>query len=243
MKNPGRIFLTGDTHGEHSIGKLSSKNFPKGKELTKKDYVIILGDFGLLWSHLRTRSETYWLKWLDDQPWTTLVVPGNHENYYLWDRLQEKEAFNDRVRIISHSVWGLNRGPCYRIANRKILAIGGAHSHDREYRELGKTLWLEEEITEKDIRIAVSYTESVNFQVDYVLTHCAPTKRARGAMDQHRAHLWTPDGSEELLQKFEDETALEYKRWYCGHYHTDFGPTYDGKFECLYNKIVELTDD
>ena len=43
------IFITGDTHGDIDIQKLSSKNFPKGKTLTKNDYVIVCGDFGLVW--------------------------------------------------------------------------------------------------------------------------------------------------------------------------------------------------
>ena len=46
-----RIFLTGDTHIPIDISKLNSKNFPEGKNLTKDDYVIVLGDFGLLWNY------------------------------------------------------------------------------------------------------------------------------------------------------------------------------------------------
>ena len=45
------IFITGDTHGEIDIAKLNSKNFPQGNDLTKNDYVIILGDFGFIWKN------------------------------------------------------------------------------------------------------------------------------------------------------------------------------------------------
>ena len=31
------------------ISKLSTKNFKAQKKLTRDDYVIVLGDFGLLW--------------------------------------------------------------------------------------------------------------------------------------------------------------------------------------------------
>lgn len=44
------IFITGDTHGGIDIKKLSSRNFPKGKKLTKNDFLIITGDFGFVWS-------------------------------------------------------------------------------------------------------------------------------------------------------------------------------------------------
>ena len=41
------IYITGDTHGE--VRRLGMDSFPEQKEMTKDDYVIILGDFGLVW--------------------------------------------------------------------------------------------------------------------------------------------------------------------------------------------------
>ena len=43
------IFITGDTHGDFDIEKLSLKNFPEQEELTKDDYLIVAGDFGAVW--------------------------------------------------------------------------------------------------------------------------------------------------------------------------------------------------
>ena len=40
IERKSKIFITGDTHGEIDFGKLSSKEFPIGKTLTKNDYVI-----------------------------------------------------------------------------------------------------------------------------------------------------------------------------------------------------------
>ena len=80
-----RILCTGDIHGSHSIRKLSSKNFHYNDfdpPLTKDDYLIICGDFGLLWYPENSeldKQDQYWLNWLDDKPWTTLFVDGNHE--------------------------------------------------------------------------------------------------------------------------------------------------------------------
>ena len=45
------IYVTGDTHQSIDIHKLTTSNFPEQKELTKNDYVIICGDFGLLWNY------------------------------------------------------------------------------------------------------------------------------------------------------------------------------------------------
>ena len=42
-----KIYVTGDTHIPIDISKLNMREFPEQKELTREDYVIILGDFGL----------------------------------------------------------------------------------------------------------------------------------------------------------------------------------------------------
>ena len=49
------ICATGDIHG--SPRRLNTKNFPIQRELTKSDYVIILGDFGLIWDN--SQEENY----------------------------------------------------------------------------------------------------------------------------------------------------------------------------------------
>lgn len=70
------IFITGDLHGTKEIHKLDKKNFPIGESLTKNDYLIILGDFGLIWNN--SKEEIYWRDWLNNKPWTTLFIDGNH---------------------------------------------------------------------------------------------------------------------------------------------------------------------
>lgn len=72
------IFVTGDTHGDYT--RFNTANFPEQKAMTKLDYVIICGDFGI-WNE--SNEEKYWLNWLQDKPFTTLFVDGNHENYDL----------------------------------------------------------------------------------------------------------------------------------------------------------------
>lgn len=52
-------------------------------QLSREDFMIICGDFGLIWKDCE--EERNWLKWLEDRPWTTLWIDGNHENF---DRLK-----------------------------------------------------------------------------------------------------------------------------------------------------------
>ena len=61
------IYVTGDTHADW-LTRLSFRAFPEGRELTKKDFVLVLGDFGI-WDN--SRREKYNLDWLEDRPWTT----------------------------------------------------------------------------------------------------------------------------------------------------------------------------
>ena len=73
----GRIYVTGDIHSEPD--RFSMENFPEQKELTRDDYMIICGDFGLVWAEDKeSKRETWWHDWLEDKNYTTLFVDGNH---------------------------------------------------------------------------------------------------------------------------------------------------------------------
>ena len=101
------IYLIGDTHGELEIDKLSSSKFPKGKSLTRNDYVIVLGDFGLFFSDPPSAGERWWLKWLKGKPWTTLFLEGNHDNPNLLRALHVEERFGGKVGRYSDNLLAL----------------------------------------------------------------------------------------------------------------------------------------
>ena len=102
------IFITGDLHGDYDIHKLSSKCFTVQRELTRSDYVIICGDFGLLWDN--SDEEKYWLKWLDEKPWTTLWIDGNHENYDMLSAFPITEISTSLPSVTSSSGKYCSRG-------------------------------------------------------------------------------------------------------------------------------------
>ena len=71
------IYITGDTHGGIDSKKLHSKNFKESKLLTKKDYLIVTGDFGI-WKDKKSQE---FLNWIDkNKKFTVLFVEGNHED-------------------------------------------------------------------------------------------------------------------------------------------------------------------
>ena len=51
------LFITGDKHGVRGMKHLSSAHFPAGNLLAREDFVVILGDFGLLWNNPPTEAE------------------------------------------------------------------------------------------------------------------------------------------------------------------------------------------
>jgi len=234
------IFIAGDTHSTISFKKIKQfKHDFKDKKLTKKDVLIIAGDFGFLWHHTRTNEERYWLKYLDYCPWSTCFVDGNHENFDVLDNLQKTEMYGNKVGIVGHSIFHLLRGNVYKINKRRILAIGGANSHDREYRQWGTSMWKQEVITDADIDNALKNLKTVNNKVDLVISHCAPSKWAMQIIPLSLASEWSQDQSEEQLQRLLD-TGFEFQKWFFGHYHEDGTDSYNDKWVALFDEIIEV---
>ena len=134
------IFITGDCHAEY--GRLNTFNFPEQKEMTRDDYVIVVGDFGY-WT--ASNKQDYQLDWLENKPFTTLFIDGNHEafrtNRYINLREQHKykkglydlpveEWHGGKVHRINEAVLHLMRGQVFDINGLLFFAFGGARSHD-----------------------------------------------------------------------------------------------------------------
>lgn len=227
------IYLTGDTHGTIEIGKLSRANLAVERvEPGEGDFVIILGDFGLVFApDGQSAEERWWLKWLDEKPWTTLFIDGNHENFARLNALPEEEWRGGRVHRVSESVLHLMRAQIFEIDGRSFFTMGGAASHDRQFRKEGRSWWPEELPSEEELARADAALDGCGRRVDYVLTHCAPTL-VQGRINP----TFLPDRLTEYLQHVRDTT--EFGRWYFGHYHID--REYDDGFCALYNCVMPI---
>lgn len=71
------IYITGDLHGD--LRRFQPGIFYEQESLTKEDIVLVAGDFGCVWYGDERDDEG--LDWLEDRPFTTAFVTGNHENY------------------------------------------------------------------------------------------------------------------------------------------------------------------
>ena len=170
------IWVTGDIHGSIDIKKLSHRRWPEGRMLTSEDQLIICGDFGMPWDG--SNEEKYWLGWLCDRPWTTLFVDGNHECFPYLAELPESERWGGRVQVY-HDYPGivhLMHGEVYDIDGARIFAMGGAASHDKQWRTPGWDWFPEEMPRVVELCAAEGRLETVGWQVDYVVSHCCATR-------------------------------------------------------------------
>lgn len=206
------IFITGDTHIPIDIHKLSMKNWGEQRTLTKDDILIICGDFGGVWDG--SHEEMFWLSWLNNKPFTTCFVCGNHENFEKLDTMKTEIWNGGKIHRVMPSVIHLMRGQVFNICGSKIFTMGGAASHDKEFRVEGKSWWSREMPSNKEYEEALFNLNKHNWNVDFVITHCAPS-----SIQEQINRDFERDRLTEFLETIEMD--LEYKNWFFGHYHVD----------------------
>ena len=223
------IYITGDTHGSIETHRLSAANFPDGKSLTKDDYVIICGDFGLIWSS--SEEDLWWLKWLESKPWTTLFVDGNHENFDLLNSYPVELWNGGKIHKVSDSVIHLMRGQVFELQNHKFFTFGGAKSTDKAYRTEGKSWWKQEIPTRDEFDEALENLQEHEFSVDYIVTHTAPSWVCRCL-----SSCPVSDPTCDYMDAF--DKFVKFKEWYFGHFHSDRVVT--SEFHAMYENIERM---
>jgi hypothetical protein len=188
-----KILVAGDTHAnERNIKRLMDTAARCGCQA-----VIQVGDFGY-WPHetggrwfLRNAEKMAWQKkiplfWID----------GNHENHAMIDRYLRDSPSSDRLvgiptaqltpKIPGRGKSGqasspdvpkrtedwlryLPRGYRWEWEGVHLLALGGAWSVDREFRQPGRSWWPGETINDEDVVRACE-----GGRVDVMVTHDAP---------------------------------------------------------------------
>ena len=235
MSTAPRIFITGDTHGDIDFHKLNIKNWPEQKELTKNDVLIVLGDAGWCWDG--KGQDRYIQDWFENKPFTTLAVLGNHENYDLIEKLPIVDFCGGKAyQVRSNMFYGMN-GQIYTIGGKTFFCMGGAPSHDKEYRKEGISWWPQEIPDDVQRHFAVTNLEYHEFCVDYIITHCGPREVVRDKLG-YEINEYNAFHSFVLHH-------TEFKKWFMGHYHLDRTFPLD-KLLCdvqiVYDRIIELID-
>lgn len=244
------IYITGDTHGDW-MSRLRTNAFPEQKEMTKDDYVIVCGDFGI-WHD--TNQERHNLKWLDDKPFTTLFVDGNHENFDRLYTMPVSEWNGGNVHFIRPHIIHLMRGQVFEIDGVSLFTFGGAKSHDiqdgilekddprikewsknpfKMFRVNHSSWWKEELPSEKEMNDGIQNLEKYNNKIDFIITHCGATSSiALYSMGDYKPDILT-NYFEEIKQK------INFKKWFMGHYHDNHA--INDKEIILYEQIVRIS--
>ncbi len=246
------VYITGDTHG--GFQRFTTKHFPQLKEMSRDDYVIICGDFGGIWAG--EQADGPMLDWLENKPFTTLFVDGNHENFDLLNAYPEQEWHGGKVHVVRRHVLHLMRGQVFEIGGLTWFTMGGASSHDirvgildpaapdcqRQYRMmlnrgalfrvLGRSWWPEELPGEAEYAEAEANLERAGWCVDCILTHCAPISVTQALDPNYR-----PDRLTDFLETVKE--GCQFSQWFCGHYHVN--RVIDERFVVQWEQIVKVS--
>lgn len=230
------IYVTGDCHG--GLRRFNKECFPEQKQMTKNDYVIVCGDFGLIWEKdCESKQEKYDLDLLNNRSFTTLFCDGNHENFDRLNSYPVTEWHGGKVHMIRPSVIHLMRGQIYDICDKSIFVFGGAKSHDIDggiletddpyfhqlktvldrkricYRINHVSWWKEELPSYEEMQEGLRNLKKHDNKVDFVITHCCSSSTQAILGYGTFAHDIETDYLEKVKQN------VEFSRWFFGHYH------------------------
>ena len=250
------IYITGDLHGDFKRIFTS--------DLKRNDTFIILGDVGLITEEKSSIRERLTIRRLSNMGFTIAFISGNHDNEDRLDKYPISEWNGGMVHIIKKrtgnvpAIVHMLRGQIYDIENNRFFAFGGSGIHEKNTIILDKSskeyLYEKQELTdnniffrtkgidywerclasEKEMNEGLTNLQKVDNQVDYVLTHCAPTDIQ---LEIYGGDISWTDKQTEYLQKVSN--IISFKRWYFGHYHCNY--TYNNEsFQCIYDNIIKL---
>nr|WP_221374522.1 metallophosphoesterase [Actinoplanes polyasparticus] len=213
LTTPERIAFAGDWHENAEYAARAIRHAKNAGA----DVLIQLGDFGYNYGRhflaLVSAAAMY-------QRLPVLFIDGNHENF---PKLHSYPIGADGLREVSDWVWHLPRGFRWEWSGIRFLALGGAHSVDRPWRQPGLSWWKDEAITEEQAAQAIS-----GGPTDVLIAHDCPIGVDIPGLQ--------PDAFPplEILRAEEHRGVLRRvveavrPQWiWHGHYHQQYGQTVD----------------
>ena len=212
------FFITGDTHGDFT----RLNDFYKKVSPTRDDVFIILGDAGF--NYFGDERDNNKKEFVSTFPFVTFCIHGNHEM-----RPEDIPGYVTR-EFCGGNVWYQDAypnilfakdGEVYDFGGLSCIAIGGAYSVDKFERLEKGWHWFENEQPSDEIKSFVEEKLALlGDKIDIVLSHTCPLKyEPREAFSCCVDQRMVDKSTEVWLDTLEDR--IEYKRWYCGHFHID----------------------
>jgi len=231
-----RLFVTGDVHADRDYRKIKKFRDTMKPSLTLDDYLVICGDFGVIWDG--NEHDKYFKEQVyGDFPCTILWVDGNHENFDVLYTYPIESWMGGKVHRITDRILHLMRGEIFTLPlgkdGTKIFAFGGAKSTDRGYDTGNNQGWWPLELpNQEEVDNALLNLSNNNSTVDYIFTHEGPQSVLRGLFGFERDF---DVKFNYLLEKLAH--TVDFKGCFFGHHHDDIR---EDKYHCIYNDIVNL---
>lgn len=227
------IYLVGDIHGVIDINKVITyfQEEKNHQEITKKDYLILLGDTNICWDNGIKDKEV--MDILQSLPLTILFIDGNHENFTLLNSYPVTIWNGGNVHLLEGGIIHLMRGQIFTIENKKFFTFGGGNSIDKNYRKENINWWPDEMPNDQEYSDGMVNLMENNFQVDYILTHTIPSQLV---IDLLKINSSGEEALQDYLQEVADITT--FRKWYFGHWHKDINIS--NMYIGLWNDIVVL---
>lgn len=226
-------FITGDTHRDFS----HIETFCEKYKTNKSDTMIVLGDAGL--NYFQNKSDINLKIKVSSLPIKFLFIRGNHEarpqDIDTYKIIKFCNSFAYAEKEFPDLVFTMD-GQVYNIEYKTVLTIGGAYSIDKQYRLSRGFEWFKNEQLSKDEmdNILNKYKET---KVDCILSHTAPDSEIPYPLLP--SALGNIPNIDKTMELWLDEIKknVEYDKWYCGHFHINYG---DDRFRFMYNDIRAL---
>lgn len=232
---PEKYYITGDKHRNF----LHVKDFCREMNTRRKDVLIVLGDAGF--NYYDDVRDDKLKKKISNLNITLFCIHGNKENrpqnigtYGIRSFCGGKVYYEPKYPNIYFAI----DGEIYNFEGKKYMVAGGAHSVDKiRCLNENEPFW-EDEMPDDTIKAKVENKLLLeNNKIYGMMTHTCPIdylptemfmstcqnaaikRNPRKAKSKKLFKLDIDRTTEEWLGKLEKE--IDYKVWYCGHYHID----------------------
>ena len=249
--SPPKFFITGDKHRRFD----KVKKFCQEMNTRRKDVLIVLGDAGF--NYYDDKRDDELKKEISQLSITLFCLHGNKENrpqnigtYGIRSFCGGKVYYEPKYPNIYFAI----DGEIYTFEGKKYMVVGGAHSVDKmRCLEEGTPFWHDEmpdDTTKKTVERHLQREGNMIYgmmthtcPVDYLPTEMFISTRQNADIKRkfRKAKIkktFKPDidrSTEIWLGKLEKE--LDYKVWFCGHYHID---KEIDKIQMMYHNIRPL---
>lgn len=236
------VLVTGDIHGNTDrLERIANRI-----NLTSKDVIIILGDAAFnYFCDTNSKGNDYFAKRrANNLGCTIFCIHGNHEARPHTINSYKTKEYNNGIVWYEDEFPNLlfaKDGEIYKFNDYNCLVIGGAYSIDKHVRISRGGRWFSDEQPSIEIKDFVKNAIKHNDSIDIVFTHTCPSEFEPTEMFISGFDESSIDRSTELWLD-DIETAVSYKKWYCGHFHTNKTiNTSKGKMRFMFDDVEELS--